>query len=203
MLPSNSRWLWLYYPVSWMTVCVVLAHIVFFNWALLTPKDVSGTLFGGAMGTQLYLGGWGIATFGLIVAIVLRLPGSIHAWIAAGLVPLCIGGWWQLNYPDDANGNLIYSPGQSDITVAMLIGAAILASGLYAYTRVKAANKKASFSGLKLFAKIVVATALSGFFIAVPLTVLKQQALPHCAFNKEGQQLTVCLGDGDTPTIVE
>lgn len=203
MLPSNSRWLWLYYPVSWISVCVVLAHIVFFSWALLTPKDVSGTLFGGAMGTQLYLGGWGVATFGLIVAILLRLPGSILAWIAAGLVPLGIGGWWQLNYPDDADGNLMYSPAQSDITVAMLIGAAILASGLYAYSRAKAANKKASLSGLKLFARIVVATALSGFFIAVPLAFLKQQALPHCAFNKEGQQLTVCLGDGDTPTIVE
>ncbi|KQQ62494.1 hypothetical protein ASF84_27035 [Pseudomonas sp. Leaf127] len=203
MLPSNSRWLWLYYPVSWMTVCVVLAHIAFFNWALLTPREVSGTLFGGAMGTQLYLIGWGVAMIGLIVAILLRLSGSIFAWMAAGLMPLCIGGWWQLNYPDDANGNLIFSPVQSDITVAMLIGAAILASGLYACTRAKTANKKASLSGLKLFGKIVVATALSGFFVSIPLAVLKQQALPDCAVNKQGQQLTVCLDAGDTPTLVE
>ncbi|MCO8169346.1 hypothetical protein NJC40_16390 [Pseudomonas sp. 21LCFQ02] len=203
MLHSNSRWLWLYFPVSWITVCAVLVHITFFSWALLTPKDVSGTLFGGAMGTQLYLGGLGVATLGLTVVILLRLPGAILAWIAAGLLPLCIGGWWQLNYPDDANGNLLYSPGRSDITVAMLIGAAILVSGFYAYRRAKTATKRASLSGLKIFGKIVVATALSGFFVAVPLAALKQQALPHCAFNKQGQQLTVCLGDGDTPTIVE
>ncbi|MCD5989299.1 hypothetical protein KDX30_15430 [Pseudomonas sp. CDFA 553] len=203
MLNSNSRWLWLYYTVSWITVCVVLLHIAFFSWALLTPKEVGGTLFGGVMGTQLNLTGWGVATVGLIVAILLRLPGSILAWIAAGLVPLCIGGWWQLNYPDDANGNLIYSPVQSDIKVAMLIGAAILASGVYAYLRAKTANKKASISGLKIFGKIVVATALIGFFVGVPLSVLKQQAMPHCAFSKEGQQLTICLDAGDTHTIVE
>ncbi|WKW30563.1 hypothetical protein KIH13_16635 [Pseudomonas viridiflava] len=147
MLNSNRRWLWLYYTVSWITVCVVLLHVTFFSWALLTPKEVGGTLFGGAMGTQLNLNGWGVATVGLIVAILLRLPGSIHAWIAAGLLPLCIGGWWQLNYPDGANGNLIYSPAQSDIKVAMLIGAAILASGVYAYLIAKTANKKPHFPG--------------------------------------------------------
>ena len=111
MLHSHGRWLWLYSPVSCLTACVVLMHIGFFSWALLTPRVVSGTLFGGAMGTQLYLGGWVVAALGLIVTILLRLPGSIFAWIASGLVPLCIGGWWQLNYPDDASGTLIYSPG--------------------------------------------------------------------------------------------
>lgn len=203
MLRSNTRWLWLYFPMSWIAVGGVLLHIVFYDWTLLTPKDVGGTLFGGAMSTQLLLSGWAVATLGLIVAILLRLPGSILAWITAGLVPLCIGGWWQLNYPDDANGNLLYSPVQADITIAMLIGAAILASGLYARSRAKTASRNASLSGLKIFGKTVAAAALSAFFIAVPLAFLKQQALPHCAFSKEGQQLSVCLSEEDVHTIVE
>lgn len=38
MLRSNTRWLWLYFPMSWIAVGGVLLHIIFYDWTLLTDR---------------------------------------------------------------------------------------------------------------------------------------------------------------------
>lgn len=186
----NTLWSWLYYVVSWLVVLVLILHHVAYDWSLMTPIDVGGTFMGGGMATQLYWMGWIVATMGLIVAILLRLPGAIFGWIGAGLVPLGIGAWWQLNYPDNAD-EVIYSIGQEGIAVYMLIGAVLLGSGLYARARLK--NRVPDREQMPV--QVIVAAMLAAFFIGVPLAIYKQQTMPRCAFNKEGQQLTVCIGD--------
>ncbi len=83
---SRPNALWIYYPVCWLAVLALLAHITFCAWVVLTPTDVGGTFMGGMNG-QLFGGGWLIATTGLLLTLLLRLPGSIHACIGAGLAP--------------------------------------------------------------------------------------------------------------------
>ncbi|WP_242487705.1 hypothetical protein [Pseudomonas sp. TH31] len=191
MLPrALSPWSWLYYPLSWLAVLVLISHVVVFNWFLLKPTDVGGTFMGGGMATQSYLMGWVVATLGLIIAVLCRLPGSITGWIGSGLVPLCIGLWWQLHYPNDAE-QVIYSSSPHIIAVYMLIGAVLMGSGLYARSRIKMRTP----SRLKMFGQIFVAAALTAIYVGAPVAISKQRALPDCAFNKAGQQLTVCIGD--------
>ena len=107
----NTLQSWLYYAVSWLVVLVLILHHAFYDWLLMEPIDVGGTFMGGGMAVQLYLMGWTVATLGLIVAVLLRLPGAIFGWIGTGLVPLGIGIWWQFNYPDNAE-DVIYSISQ-------------------------------------------------------------------------------------------
>ena len=189
----RTLWSWLYYPLSYIAV---------FDWSLITPIDVGGTFMGGGMATQLYLIGWGAATVGLLLAVVFRLPGSIYGWISAGLLPLGIGAWWQLNYPANAD-QLILSTSRQQIGVAMLIGAVFLCSGLFARSRIKSSASKTSPSRSEMLGRMTVAVALLTLFVGVPMAIFKQQSLPNCAVNKAGQQLTVCLGEDDVPVIVD
>ncbi|WP_256735433.1 hypothetical protein [Pseudomonas sp. dw_612] len=182
--------------MSWLVVLVLVLHYAFFDWLLITPIDVGGTFMGGGMATQMYLIGWIMATLGLIVAILLRLPGALYGWIGAGLVPLGIGAWWQLNYPDNAE-EVIYSTSPHEIGTVMLIGVMLLGSGLY----VRARRKPRALDREHMPVQFIIAAMLAAFFIGVPLAIYKQQTLPHCAFNKAGQQLTVCIGDD--PVIVD
>ncbi len=192
----NTLWTWLFYAMSWLVVLVLVLHYAFFDWLLITPIDVGGTFMGGGMATQMYLIGWIMATLGLIVAILLRLPGALYGWIGAGLVPLGIGAWWQLNYPDNAE-EVIYSTSPHEIGTVMLIGVMLLGSGLY----VRARRKPRALDREHMPVQFIIAAMLAAFFIGVPLAIYKQQTLPHCAFNKAGQQLTVCIGDD--PVIVD
>jgi hypothetical protein len=184
----NTLVSWLYYAVSWLVVLVLILHHAFYDWLLMEPIDVGGTFMGG-MAAQLYLIGWTVATLGLIVAILLRLSGAIFGWISTGLVPLGIGVWWQLNYPDNAE-EVIYSIGRQGIAVYMMIGVVLLGSGLYARARFKTRVPDRE----QMPVQIIVAAMLAAFFIGVPQAIYKQQTMPRCAFNKNGQQLTVCTG---------
>lgn len=120
---------WIYYPICWLAVLSLLLHIAFYDWNLLTPIDVGGTFMGG-MGGQLFASGWVAATVALLLAMLVRIPGAIHACILAGLMPLAIGVWWQINYPDDAEQR-IYSISPHEIGSAMLIGAVLFGLGLF------------------------------------------------------------------------
>lgn len=198
----RTLWSWLYYPLSYIAVFVLILHIAAFDWSLITPIDVGGTFMGGGMATQLYLIGWCAATVGLLLAVVFRLPGSIYGWISAGLLPLGIGAWWQLNYPANTD-QLILSTSRQQIGVAMLIGAVFLCSGLFARSRIKSSASKTSPSRSEMLGRMTVAVALLTLFVGVPMAIFKQQSLPNCAVNKAGQQLTVCLGEDDVPVIVD
>lgn len=189
--------LWIYYPICWLAVLSLLLHIAFYDWYLLTPIDVGGTLMGG-MGGQMSAIGWIAATVALLLALLMRIPGSIHACIVAGLLPLLIGAWWQLNYPDDAEQR-IYSISPHEIGSAMLIGAVLLGLGLFLRSKLK---KKGTVSGLAMTSRSALAVLIATVFIGVPVYIAKQVSLPHCAFSKDGQQLSVCLGD-DERVIVD
>ncbi|RON85066.1 hypothetical protein [Pseudomonas fluorescens] len=190
--------LWIYYPICWLAVLSLLLHIAFYDWYLLTPIDVGGTLMGG-MGGQMSAIGWIAATVALLLALLMRIPGSIHACIVAGLLPLLIGAWWQLNYPDDAEQR-IYSISPHEIGSAMLIGAVLLGLGLFLRSKLK---KKGTVSGLVMTSRSALAVLIATVFIGVPVYIAKQVSLPHCAFSKDGQQLSVCLGDDDERVIVD
>jgi len=193
----NTLQSWLYYAVSWLVVLVLILHHAFYDWLLMEPIDVGGTFMGGGMAVQLYLMGWTVATLGLIVAVLLRLPGAIFGWIGTGLVPLGIGIWWQFNYPDNAE-DVIYSISQHEIGSFMIIGVILLASGLYA----RAKLKKRVPDRDQMPVQIIVALMLAAFYIGVPLAIYKQQTMPRCAFNKDGQQLTVCLGNDESERVI-
>lgn len=193
----NTLWTWLHYAMSWLVVLVLILHHAFYDWLLMEPIDVGGTFMGGGMAIQLYLFGWIVATLGIIVAVLLRLPGAMWGWIGAGVVPLGFGVWWQVNYPDNAE-QVIYSVSQHEIGSFMLIGVLLLASGLY----VRALRKPRAPDPEQMPVQFIAALLLAGFFIGVPMSIYKKQTMPHCAFSKEGQQLTVCLGDDDNERVI-
>lgn len=193
----NTLWTGLFYAMSWLVVLVLMLHYAFYDWLLITPIDVGGTFMGGGMATQLYLIGWTVATLGLIVAVLLRLPGALYGWIGAGLLPLGIGAWWELNYPDNAE-DVIYSTSPREIGILMLIGAVLMGSGLYARAKRKTRALDREFMPVQF----IVAGMLAAFFIGVPMAIYNQQTMPRCAFSKEGQQLTVCLGDDDSERVI-
>lgn len=124
------------------------------------------------------------------------------AWIVAGLVPLLLGAWWRINYPDDADGNLIFSPQAWELDYAMAIGCGLVFSGLYWYRRGRLKPRPVATSADVLLPRTVGALILAGVFLLPPLNFIKQQALPNCAFNKAGQQLTVCLGDDPNEQVI-
>ncbi|MBP5074768.1 hypothetical protein HUS84_12305, partial [Pseudomonas chlororaphis] len=79
-----TLWLWINALLSGIAVAAPLALMVFADLQLVVPRDVSGTLFGGAMGFQLYLGVWLLCALGLTLALLTRMPGARLAWIVAG-----------------------------------------------------------------------------------------------------------------------
>ncbi|PMY71048.1 MULTISPECIES: hypothetical protein [Pseudomonas] len=197
-----TLWTWLYHLLSWIAVAAPLSLMLFADLQLIVPRDVSGTLFGGAMGFQLFLGLWIVCALGLTLALLTRMPGARLAWLVAGLVPLLLGAWWRINYPDDADGNLIFSPQAWELDYAMAIGAGFVASGLYWYRHGRLKPRPAASSVDVLFLRTVGALILAGVFILPALSFIKERALPHCAFNKAGQQLSVCLGDDPDERVI-
>lgn len=100
---------WLYLPLCWIAVAAPTASMIRCNLHLIVPREVGGTLFGGSMGFVMYLGGWALSVLGLLLALLTRVPGARLALIVAGLVQGLLGLWWRINYPDDFDGNLIFS----------------------------------------------------------------------------------------------
>ncbi|AUG01466.1 hypothetical protein CXQ81_12905 [Pseudomonas sp. 09C 129] len=192
---------WINALLSGIAVAAPLAVMVITDLQLIVPRDVSGTLFGGAMGFQLYLGIWLLCALGLGLALLTRMPGARLAWIVAGLVPLLLGAWWRINYPDDADGNLIFSPQSWELDYAMAIGCGLVFSGLYWYRRGRLKPRPAATSADVLLPRIVGALILAGVFILPALNFIKQP-LPTCAFNKAGQQMSVCLSDDPNERVI-
>lgn len=193
---SRPNFFWFYYPVCWLALLALILHSAFLDWKLLKPINVGGTLMGG-MNDLVFAGGWLLTTPVLLLSMLLRLPGSIHACIVAGLLPLGIGTWWQVNYPDESD-ELIYSISRGEIGSAMLTGGALLALGLFLRSRLKNNNPA---SRPVLIGQFVVALLIASVFIGAPLRIAMQRALPNCAFNKDGQQLTVCLSDDENERV--
>ncbi|WDH25149.1 hypothetical protein [Pseudomonas chlororaphis] len=196
-----TLWLWINAVLSGIAVAAPLAVMVIADLQLIVPRDVSGTLFGGAMGFQLYLGLWLVCLLGLTLALLTRMPGARLAWIVAGLVPLLLGAWWRINYPDDADGNLIFSPQAWELDYAMAIGCGLVFSGLYWYRRGRLKPRSIATSADVLLPRTVGALILAGVFILPALNFIKQP-LPTCAFNKAGQQLSVCLSDDPNERVI-
>ncbi|WP_415763096.1 hypothetical protein [Pseudomonas sp. CP4] len=191
----NARWI--YYPICWLAVLSLLLHSAFYDWNLLTPIDVGGTFMGG-IGGQLFASGWVAATVALLLAMLARIPGAINACILAGLMPLAIGMWWQINYPDDAEQR-IYSISPHEIGSAMLIGALLLVLGLFLRSRLR---KQRAPSLWAMIGRLATAILILTVFIGVPIYVARQMSLPHCAFTEDGQQLTICLSDDDNERVI-
>lgn len=195
---SRANFFWFYYPVSWLAVLALTLHIAFYDVYLISPRDVGGTFMGGMNG-PLFASAWMLTTGVLLLSLLLRLPGSIPACIAAGLLPLGIGTWWLINYPDDAEQQ-IYSITPHEIGSTMFIGAALLALGLFLRSRLR--NNRLG-SRPVLIGKAIVATLIAIVFIGAPIRIAMQVSLPNCAFDKDGHQLTICLSDEDERFIVD
>ncbi|MGC5704430.1 hypothetical protein J4P02_29935 [Pseudomonas sp. NFXW11] len=197
-----ALWLWLYRPLCWIVVAVPLSVMLCCDVLMMQPRDVSGTMFGGAMGFQLYLFGWVLCLIGLLLALFTRMPGARLAWLLAGLGPLLLGLWWRLSYPDDADGSRAFSPQDWELNYMIGIAALLTLSGLYLYWRKRLVPGPAAESVDVLFIRTLWALILAAAFILPPLSLIKQQNLPHCAFNKAGVQLTVCLGDDPNERVI-
>ncbi|MGE8350193.1 MAG: hypothetical protein ACN6P5_06510 [Pseudomonas protegens] len=202
MSPLYTFWSWLYPPLCWIAVAVQVATMIRCNLHLIVPREVGGTLFGGSMDFMLYLGGWAFSVLGLGLAVLTRVPGARLAWIIGGLVQLLLGLWWRINYPDDFDGNLIFSIQPRELDYVMVFGFALVYSGIHLWRRQRLKPRPPSNAN-ELSLRIIWAVLLAGFFIP-PLVNASQQPLPHCAFNKAGKQLSACLlGTPEERVIVD
>lgn len=202
MSPLYTFWSRLYYPLCWIAVAALLATMIRCNLHLIVPREVGGTLFGGSMGFMLYLGGWALSVLCLGLAVLTRVPGARLAWISGGLVQLLLGLWWRIHYPDDAEGNLIFSIQARELDYVMAFGFALVYSGVY-LLRQQRFKPRPHANAHELSLRILWVVLLAGFFIP-PLVSASKPPLPHCAFNKAGEQLSACLlGTPEERVIVD
>ena len=171
------------------------------NLNLIVPREVGGTLFGGSMGFLMYLGGWALSVLGLMLALLTRVPGARLAWIVAGLVQLLLGLWWRIHYPDDFDGNLIFSIQARELDYVMVFGFALVYSGIY-LLRQQRLKPRPPATGNLLLLRTLWALVLGAAFILPPLQAITRKPLPYCAFDRAGNQLSLCLGPG-TRVIVD
>lgn len=200
MSPLHTFWSRLYYLLCWIAVAAQLATMIRCNLHLIVPREVGGTLFGGSMGFMLYLGGWALSVIGLGLAVLTRVPGARLAWIIGGLVQLLLGLWWRIHYPDDFDGNLIFSIQARELDYVMVFGFALVYSGIYLLHQQRL-KPRAPATLRELSLRIAWTLLLGGFFIP-PLVNASKAPLPYCAFNRAGEQLSLCLGPG-TRVIVD
>ncbi|NBF06789.1 hypothetical protein GV819_31435 [Pseudomonas sp. Fl5BN2] len=197
----NTFWSRLYYPLCWIAVAAPLAAMIHCNLHLIVPRDVSGTLFGGSIGFLMYLGGWALSVLGLVLALLTRVPGARLAWIVAGLVQLLLGLWWRINYPDDYDGNLIFSIQARELDYVMVFGFALVYSGVH-LLRQQRLKPRPPANRNALLLRTLWALVLGAAFILPPLQAITRKPLPYCAFDRAGNQLSLCLGPG-TRVIVD
>jgi len=191
----------LYLPLCWIAVAAPLATMIRCNLHLIVPREVGGTLFGGSMGFMLYLGGWALSVLGLGLAVLTRVPGARLAWIMGGLVQGLLGLWWRINYPDDFDGNLIFSIQPRELDYVMVFGFVMAYSGVYLWRRQWLKPRPPAHRNLLLL-RTLWALVLATAFMLPPLLAITHKPLPYCAFNKAGKQLSLCLGPG-TRVIVD
>jgi len=164
---------------------------------LVTPVDVGGALFGGAMGFPATVLVWAAAICATLLIALLRLPGFRLTWIAAGGLPVVLGTLALLSYPDDYGGNLIFSPQRSEIVSMMALGGSFLVGGALfnRYVTVPTLSDR-RLRRLAMIFRLLAMVGLVLAFIVLPIAkrVEKRQApLPPCAHDSRGHQLTLCL----------
>ncbi|WP_236186960.1 hypothetical protein [Pseudomonas protegens] len=196
-----TLWSRLYYPLCWIAVAAPTATMIHCNLNLIVPRDVGGTLFGGSMGFLMYLGGWALSVLGLLLALLTRVPGARLAWIVAGLVQLLLGLWWRIHYPDDFDGNLIFSIQARELDYVIVFGFALVYSGVYLLRQQRLKPRPPAHRKLLLL-RTLWALVLGAAFILPPLQAITRKPLPYCAFDRAGNQLSICLGPG-TRVIVD
>ncbi|WP_443693261.1 hypothetical protein ACRZ5O_11950 [Pseudomonas protegens] len=196
-----TLWSRLYYPLCWIAVAAPTATMIHCNLNLIVPRDVGGTLFGGSMGFLMYLGAWAVSVLGLLLALLTRVPGARLAWIVAGLVQLLLGLWWRINYPDDFDGNLIFSIQARELDYVIVFGFALVYSGVYLLRQQRLKPRPPAHRKLLLL-RTLWALVLGAAFILPPLQAITRKPLPYCAFDRAGNQLSICLGPG-TRVIVD
>lgn len=155
---------------------------------LLQIRETSGTLLGGL--------GSASAVFLLLPALLalgsgwlLGLSGGRLFWAMTFLWLGAVALYHWATYPDDFNGNLLYSPTQDELSgFALFCGIALLPLLL-------PRRRPRSPSWLRwLLAAILALLCLCGLLLVVQLANL--QHLPNCAFDRQsGQQLSICLDD--------
>ena len=189
-------------PSTWtltggLIVSGVIVQIIVSTQQLLTPVDISGTLFGGATGTVEHAALWILAMAGVMMAALLRLPGSRLAWIVGGGAPILFGALVLWSYPDDAGGNLIFSPQRSEIALMMALGAAFLILGLILRRYLIPAQPFTNrLRLLRKTLRMAAMAVMAALFIGLPIfrqMEKGQTPLEPCAHDAMGKQLTVCL----------
>lgn len=111
-------------------VIISLLVVIYFGTAMAIPRDVGGTLFGGMFRAHYTCSAYSLGSIGLIGALFLRLPYARASLLLAGSVQTCFAMYWLLNYPDDHNGALIWSPTQNDFSYILLIGVVYISLGI-------------------------------------------------------------------------
>ncbi|KAF1067372.1 MAG: hypothetical protein GAK45_01677 [Pseudomonas citronellolis] len=184
-----------YRPVSWLACAALLLCMLAVDWVLLTPREISGTLFGGFFATFFALLSWLCCNAGLCAALLVRLPGARITLLLAGTFGLLMSIWWRAHYPDDADGNLTFSPSPGELGGSTLVFIAMIGLTILLQRRgyLRACSDEDALLPFRLF----VAAALATFFLVLPLRLFLLVRLPPCSFSASGQQLSVCLGDDE------
>ncbi|AOR62314.1 hypothetical protein [Pectobacterium wasabiae] len=218
-MPQPSRFfgLILYYAASWLAASAILTLFALINFYTLEPTDVGGTLFGGMFGAIFDLIYWSCAALGFCFLALFRLSGWRVALILAGLVQIGISALWRIQYWQDyENEELILSPTPGELHVSILVGIAMTTIGIVKYRHAQrnsgphphspAQSKIApqqTLSTNTITAKTIAAFVLIALYLVLPLHLYLREPLPYCAFSPDGQQLSICLGEGDERIIVE
>jgi len=201
--PVPGLWSWLDTALSWIALLAIVTSLGLIDFHGMRPLDVGGTLFGGNFNQMMYAGAWLAAIAGMLLATAFRLAGYRVAWCMAGILQIGAGAWWLLHYPGNHDGDLIHSPGREELAAAMLAGVALLIGGAILHVRAARAQHPRPISQARVLVRLAAAGSLTLIFAGIPLANALRAPLPHCAFNKEGMQLTICLDESDTRTIVD
>ncbi|MDA8479687.1 hypothetical protein NNO04_13355 [Citrobacter sp. Awk 4] len=121
----------IYYVFCGITGLLLSGVQSFFGIMLITPREVGGTLFGGMFLVLMCLGGWLLTTAGLVATILARFAGARVALLCASAIQVIAGIWALYNYPDDAGGNLIFSPAPNEIFCMIAIAGLLLFTSVY------------------------------------------------------------------------
>lgn len=180
-----------------LVIVGVIVQIFTATKRLVTPVDVGGALFGGAMGLPADALIWMAAICAVLLVALLRLPGFRLAWIASGGLPMVLGALALWSYPNDYGGNLIISPQRSEVVFMMALGGAFLVVGalLHRYVTVPALSDH-RLRRLSVIFRLLAMAGLALLFIALPIAKeieKRQPPLPPCAHDSKGRQLTLCL----------
>lgn len=162
---------------------------------LLQIRETSGTLLGGlGSATALFL--LLPALFALGLGWLLGLTGARWVWLLAFLLLTGMALHQWATYPDDHNGNLIFSPTRDELGTFSLIGGMTLLPLLLPCRRPRIPDRL----------RWLLAGTLSLLCLYGLLLVFQQIRLPNlptCAFDKHsGQQLSICLDD-EPPVLID